>query len=136
MQEGDLPRRAKNYFPIVKESDSGLYTCIISYLYHGQIYNMTSMLELKIRPNSKTNADLYSCHLKRLILSVFLFSLIAAKTWKTAVITSPQPNGIFHVDLGEPRSRCMDALFNLLKLLPIPITSHVNFNFNFLQAPQ
>ncbi|XP_065327625.1 uncharacterized protein LOC134617143 [Pelmatolapia mariae] len=62
------------YFPSVKKEDSGIYTCTRSYLYDGQIYNMTSTVKLDVQPNKIT---------------------------KKAVIISPENKQIFEVDLGS-----------------------------------
>ncbi|KAM3626115.1 uncharacterized protein V6R79_022798 [Siganus canaliculatus] len=63
------------YFPSVKENDSGVYTCTRSYLYRGQIYNMTMRVSLDVRPK---------------IIK------------KTAAIISPKMNAVFEVELGAP----------------------------------
>lgn len=42
------------YFSRVNERDSGLYICTRSYLYHGQLYNMTFRVALEVQPSSKT----------------------------------------------------------------------------------
>ncbi|KAG8001289.1 Interleukin-18 receptor 1 [Nibea albiflora] len=39
-----------SYFSRVKENDHGVYTCTRPYLYHGQIYNMTFTVVLKVNP--------------------------------------------------------------------------------------
>ncbi|KAG8001290.1 Interleukin-18 receptor 1, partial [Nibea albiflora] len=39
-----------SYFSRVKENDHGVYTCTRPYLYHGQIYNMTFTVMLKVDP--------------------------------------------------------------------------------------
>ncbi|XP_019212594.1 uncharacterized protein LOC102076609 isoform X1 [Oreochromis niloticus] len=62
------------YFPSVKKEDSGIYTCTRSYLYDGQIYNMTSTVKLDVQPNKIT---------------------------KKAVIISPKNNQAFDVDLDS-----------------------------------
>ncbi|XP_039866655.1 interleukin-1 receptor accessory protein-like [Simochromis diagramma] len=62
------------YFPSVKKEDSGIYTCTRSYLYDGQIYNMTSTVKLDVQPNKIT---------------------------KKAVIISPENKQVFEVDLGS-----------------------------------
>ncbi|XP_073321058.1 interleukin-1 receptor type 1-like isoform X2 [Pagrus major] len=64
-----------NYFPSVEENDRGVYTCTRSYLYRGQIYNMTSTVELDVQPSKKNE--------------------------KSAVITSPHMSDVFPVDLGS-----------------------------------
>ncbi|XP_073320953.1 interleukin-1 receptor accessory protein-like [Pagrus major] len=64
-----------NYFPSVEENDRGVYTCTRSYLYRGQIYNMTSTVELDVQPSTKVE--------------------------KSAVITSPRMSDVFPVDLGS-----------------------------------
>ncbi|XP_071344864.1 interleukin-18 receptor 1-like [Trachinotus anak] len=62
------------YFPSVEKKDSGVYTCTRSYLYQGQIYNMTFTVELEVKPQ---------------------------KFKKPAVIVSPHNNDVFRVDLGS-----------------------------------
>ncbi|XP_019212600.1 interleukin-1 receptor accessory protein isoform X2 [Oreochromis niloticus] len=62
------------YFPSVKKEDSGIYTCTRSYLYDGQIYNMTSTVKLDVQPNKIT---------------------------EKAVIISPENKQVFEVDLGS-----------------------------------
>lgn len=62
------------YFPSVKKEDSGNYTCTWSYLYDGQIYNMTSTVKLDVQPSKIT---------------------------KKAVIISPEHKQVFEVDLGS-----------------------------------
>ncbi|XP_039866647.1 interleukin-18 receptor 1-like isoform X1 [Simochromis diagramma] len=62
------------YFSSVKKEDSGIYTCTRSYLYDGQIYNMTSTVKLDVQPNKIT---------------------------KKAVIISPENKQVFEVDLGS-----------------------------------
>ncbi|XP_063736763.1 X-linked interleukin-1 receptor accessory protein-like 2 [Eleginops maclovinus] len=41
------------YFTSVEEKDHGVYTCTRSYLYYGQIYNMTFTVLLDIQPKEK-----------------------------------------------------------------------------------
>ncbi|KAK5601828.1 hypothetical protein CRENBAI_019934 [Crenichthys baileyi] len=60
-------------FPSVLEKDGGIYTCIRSFLYNGQIYNMSFTVVLEIQPSK---------HGKSKILS-------------------PQQNDVFLVDLGS-----------------------------------
>ncbi|XP_063344258.1 interleukin-1 receptor accessory protein-like [Pelmatolapia mariae] len=62
------------YFPSVKKEDSGNYTCTRSYLYDGQIYNMTSTVKLDVQPSKIT---------------------------EKAVIISPKNKQVFEVDLGS-----------------------------------
>uniref|UniRef100_A0A671WSJ6 Interleukin-18 receptor 1-like n=1 Tax=Sparus aurata TaxID=8175 RepID=A0A671WSJ6_SPAAU len=64
-----------SYFSSVKENDGGVYTCTRSYLYHGQIYNMTSTVKLEVQPEKKPK--------------------------KLAEITSPRMSEVFPVDLGS-----------------------------------
>ncbi|XP_045887840.1 interleukin-18 receptor 1-like isoform X2 [Micropterus dolomieu] len=72
-KEGEsLPKAS--YFPKVEKNDQGVYTCIRSYLYHGQIYNMTFTVVLDVQPNKKSG--------------------------ETAIL-SPCENDVFHVDLGS-----------------------------------
>lgn len=65
------------YFPRVRKSDRGVYICTRSYLYHGQVYNKTSTLVLRVEPNKESE--------------------------KSPVITSPRMDDVFHVDLGLPK---------------------------------
>uniref|UniRef100_A0A8D3AP66 Interleukin-18 receptor 1-like n=1 Tax=Scophthalmus maximus TaxID=52904 RepID=A0A8D3AP66_SCOMX len=61
-------------FPSVEEKHGGVYTCTRSYLYHGQMYNMTYTVALDVKPK---------------------------KIEKTAVIISPRNADVFNVDLGS-----------------------------------
>lgn len=75
----------KDYFSSVRESDQGLYTCRRSYLYHGQIYNMTFTVKLDIKPK---------------------------ETMKMGGIFSPRPDEVFLVDvervhLKETKEQCL-----------------------------
>ncbi|XP_044048601.1 interleukin-1 receptor accessory protein-like [Siniperca chuatsi] len=73
-KEGEsLPKNS--YFSSVEENDHGVYTCTRSYLYHGQIYNMTLSVVLDVQPNKKMD--------------------------KSAEITSPRMSEVFLVDLGS-----------------------------------
>uniref|UniRef100_A0A3Q2UZM8 Interleukin 18 receptor 1 n=1 Tax=Haplochromis burtoni TaxID=8153 RepID=A0A3Q2UZM8_HAPBU len=72
-KEGE-PSPKDGYFSSVKKEDSGIYTCTWSYLYDGQIYNMTSMVKLDVQPSKIT---------------------------KKAVIISPENKQVFEVDLGS-----------------------------------
>ncbi|XP_070691781.1 uncharacterized protein [Pempheris klunzingeri] len=63
------------YFEKVEEEDRGFYICTRSYFTYGQIYNMTFTRKLDVYPNKKPH--------------------------KSAVITSPQMNDVFEVDLGS-----------------------------------
>ncbi|XP_030581960.1 interleukin-1 receptor accessory protein-like isoform X2 [Archocentrus centrarchus] len=65
---------SNDYFSSVKKEDSGIYTCTRSYLYDGQLYNMTSTMNLDVQPSEKSN---------------------------TSVIISPKDNQIFDVDLDS-----------------------------------
>ncbi|KAJ4939050.1 hypothetical protein JOQ06_028513 [Pogonophryne albipinna] len=47
--EGESTPKA-SYFSTVEEKDHGVYTCTRSYLYYGQIYNMTFTVVLDIQP--------------------------------------------------------------------------------------
>ncbi|XP_070761970.1 interleukin-1 receptor type 1-like [Enoplosus armatus] len=72
-KEGEsLPR--DSHFSSVEENDHGVYTCTRSYLYHGQIYNMTFTVELDVQPKEKPVAS---------------------------VILTPRANDVFPVDLGS-----------------------------------
>ncbi|KAM9367002.1 interleukin-1 receptor accessory protein-like [Symphorus nematophorus] len=62
------------YFSSVKKNDRGVYTCTRSYLYHGQIYNMTFTMELDVQPKKISK--------------------------KPAMITEPRMGQVFPVDLG------------------------------------
>ncbi|KAI9533102.1 hypothetical protein NQZ68_026655 [Dissostichus eleginoides] len=64
-----------DYFSSVEEKDQGVYTCTRSYLYYGQIYNMTFTVVLDIQPKEKP---------------------------KYPGIISPQ-SGVIHVHLGSPK---------------------------------
>uniref|UniRef100_A0A3P9BDF4 Uncharacterized LOC101475796 n=1 Tax=Maylandia zebra TaxID=106582 RepID=A0A3P9BDF4_9CICH len=72
-KEGE-PSPKDGYFSSVKKEDSGIYTCTWSYLYDGQIYNMTSMVKLDVQPSEIT---------------------------KKAVIISPENSQEFDVDLDS-----------------------------------
>ncbi|XP_040898459.1 interleukin-18 receptor 1-like [Toxotes jaculatrix] len=73
LKEGEsLPTRG--YFRSVEEKDRGVYTCTRSYLYHGQIYNRTFTVALRVQPK---------------------------QIMQTAVIMSPHNKEVFHVDLGS-----------------------------------
>ncbi|XP_033941939.1 interleukin-1 receptor type 2-like isoform X2 [Pseudochaenichthys georgianus] len=48
-KEGESSPKA-SYFSSVEEKDHGVYTCTRSYLYYGQIYNMTFTVVLDIQP--------------------------------------------------------------------------------------
>ncbi|XP_042344683.1 interleukin-18 receptor 1-like [Plectropomus leopardus] len=61
----------------VEKKDQGVYTCTRSYLYYGQIYNMTFTVELDVQPKKKTE--------------------------KPGSITSPKEGERFPVDLGAPK---------------------------------
>nr|AGS55351.1 interleukin-18 receptor 1 [Sparus aurata] len=74
-KKGDSSLTA-SYFSSVKENDGGVYTCTRSYLYHGQIYNMTSTVKLEVQPETE-------------------------KPKKLAEITSPRMSEVFPVDLGS-----------------------------------
>ncbi|XP_028258334.1 interleukin-18 receptor 1-like [Parambassis ranga] len=72
-KEGD-PLPTDSFISTVEENDSGVYTCTRSYLYQGQLYNMSFTVVLHVKP-SKTSGQ--------------------------SVILSPHPNDVFHVDLGS-----------------------------------
>uniref|UniRef100_A0A3P8ULD3 Interleukin-18 receptor 1-like n=1 Tax=Cynoglossus semilaevis TaxID=244447 RepID=A0A3P8ULD3_CYNSE len=63
-----------NYFPTVEKQNSGLYTCVRSYQYQGQKYNMTFTVILDVQPK---------------------------KAEKTAAIISPRDDDVIHVELGS-----------------------------------
>ncbi|XP_036952492.1 interleukin-18 receptor 1-like [Acanthopagrus latus] len=73
-KEGESSLTA-SYFSSVEENDGGVYTCTRSYLYHGQIYNMTSTVKLEVQPKKKSK--------------------------KLAEIISPRMSEVFPVDLGS-----------------------------------
>ncbi|XP_036952063.1 interleukin-18 receptor 1-like isoform X1 [Acanthopagrus latus] len=73
-KEGESSLTA-SYFSSVEENDGGVYTCTRSYLYHGQIYNMTSTVKLEVQPKKIPK--------------------------KLAEITSPRMSEVFPVDLGS-----------------------------------
>uniref|UniRef100_A0A3Q4BSJ3 Interleukin 18 receptor 1 n=1 Tax=Mola mola TaxID=94237 RepID=A0A3Q4BSJ3_MOLML len=76
------------YFSRVKKTDHGVYSCMRSYLYDGQIYNMTFKIVLDVKGKTKA-------------------------FWKYAAITSPLMNATFHVDLGSPFSiNCTASLYS------------------------
>ncbi|KAM6943567.1 interleukin-18 receptor 1-like [Xenentodon cancila] len=62
-----------SYFPSVEEKDSGVYICKSSYLYAGQMYNMTFAVPLTVKQETIR---------------------------KYSKITSPQDGQVFHVELG------------------------------------
>nr|XP_020461174.1 X-linked interleukin-1 receptor accessory protein-like 2 [Monopterus albus] len=71
--EGEsLPK--SSYFSSVEMTDHGVYTCTRSYLYRGQMYNMTFTVELDVKQKEPE---------------------------RTAVITSPHDSDVFDVDLGS-----------------------------------
>ncbi|CAI5645088.1 unnamed protein product [Oreochromis niloticus] len=72
-KEGE-PSPKDGYFSSVKKEDSGIYTCTWSYLYDGQIYNMTTMVKFDVQPSKIT---------------------------EKAVIISPKNNQAFDVDLDS-----------------------------------
>ncbi|KAF7212333.1 interleukin-1 receptor type 1-like [Nothobranchius furzeri] len=63
-----------HYFSSVQDKDSGVYTCIRSYLYRGHIYNRSFTVALDVQPSRK---------------------------YRQSVILSPQHNDVFPVDLGS-----------------------------------
>uniref|UniRef100_A0A3Q3QTI9 Interleukin-1 receptor accessory protein-like 1 n=1 Tax=Monopterus albus TaxID=43700 RepID=A0A3Q3QTI9_MONAL len=72
-KEGEsLPK--SSYFSSVEMTDHGVYTCTRSYLYRGQMYNMTFTVELDVKQKEPE---------------------------RTAVITSPHDSDVFDVDLGS-----------------------------------
>ncbi|XP_069553927.1 interleukin-1 receptor-like 1 [Brachyistius frenatus] len=86
-----------HYFGIVNKNDSGNYTCIKHYLYHGQIYNETLNVVLDVQPNKKEQ--------------------------KHAVIASPREGEVFDVELGSTKVidcvaetfSCQHSLFWLIE---------------------
>ncbi|XP_041838467.1 interleukin-18 receptor 1-like isoform X2 [Melanotaenia boesemani] len=64
----------QNYFLSVEEEDSGVYTCTRSYVYDGQIYNMTFTVVLDVKPSKQIGQS---------------------------VILAPKQNDVFPVDLGS-----------------------------------
>lgn len=52
LQEGESS--SPYYISSVEEKDGGIYTCVRSYLYGGQMYNMTFAVALDVQPGSKT----------------------------------------------------------------------------------
>ncbi|XP_042349052.1 uncharacterized protein LOC121947919 [Plectropomus leopardus] len=60
----------------VEKKDQGVYTCTRSYLYYGQIYNMTFTVELDVQPKKES---------------------------RPSVILSPSKGEIFLVDLGSTK---------------------------------
>ncbi|XP_030582053.1 interleukin-18 receptor 1-like [Archocentrus centrarchus] len=63
---------SNGYFSSVKKEDSGIYNCTWSYLYDGQLYNITATVKLDVQPSENS---------------------------KKSVIISPKDNQIFDVDL-------------------------------------
>lgn len=53
LQEGESS--TPYYISSVEEKDGGIYTCVRSYLYGGQMYNMTFAVALDVQPGSKTH---------------------------------------------------------------------------------
>nr|XP_057945361.1 interleukin-18 receptor 1-like [Doryrhamphus excisus] len=84
---GESLHEVNSYFSNVETKDHGVYTCIRSYLYDGQIYNMSFTLILDVQPH-ETNMD------------------------KHAVITSPRANETIYVDVGLPAVIKCEALMN------------------------
>ncbi|KAM9367003.1 interleukin-1 receptor type 1-like [Symphorus nematophorus] len=68
-----LPTAA--YFSSVEENDSGVYICTRSYLYSGQIHNMTFTVVLNVQPKKKLK--------------------------EPAKITAPHMGQVFHINLGS-----------------------------------
>lgn len=55
LQEGESSSSSSPYYiSSVEEKDGGIYTCVRSYLYGGQMYNMTFAVALDVQPGSKT----------------------------------------------------------------------------------
>ncbi|KAL3061162.1 hypothetical protein OYC64_009382 [Pagothenia borchgrevinki] len=75
-KEGESSPKVIDYFSSVEEKDHGVYTCTRSYLYYGNIYNMTFTVVLDIQPKEKLRLP--------------------------SVIISPQ-SGVIHVNLGSPK---------------------------------
>uniref|UniRef100_A0AAV2LST0 Uncharacterized protein n=1 Tax=Knipowitschia caucasica TaxID=637954 RepID=A0AAV2LST0_KNICA len=75
-------------FPRVTESDGGAYTCVRSFLFRGQVYNMTFNVTLDIQPK---------------------------ETIKNEGIISPSPNEVFSADVGSPLViNCTAMIFSIL----------------------
>ncbi|XP_061608884.1 interleukin-1 receptor-like 1 isoform X1 [Phyllopteryx taeniolatus] len=85
-KEGESTQEVDGSFSSVVDTDHGVYTCTRPYLYDGQIYNMSFTVVLDIRP-SQPNVD------------------------KHTVISSPQPNTTFFVDVGSPFVTGCEAVF-------------------------
>lgn len=103
------------YFSSVKESDHGVYTCTRTYLYNGQIYNMTFTVVLDVQTNSKTNTlwqyfSSWKFRFSKESCKVFTSFFYTEKSIKFEVITSPQMNDTIYVELGEPPSSWVDTL--------------------------
>uniref|UniRef100_A0A4W6CFL0 TIR domain-containing protein n=1 Tax=Lates calcarifer TaxID=8187 RepID=A0A4W6CFL0_LATCA len=76
----------RSYFSRVEAKDSGVYTCTRSYLYHGQIYNMTFTVVLNVKTKEAA---------------------------KTAEIISPHQDEVFPVDLGSAKViNCTAVVFS------------------------
>ncbi|XP_018539217.1 interleukin-18 receptor 1 isoform X1 [Lates calcarifer] len=76
----------RSYFSRVEAKDSGVYTCTRSYLYHGQIYNMTFTVVLNVKTKEAV---------------------------KTAEIISPHQDEVFPVDLGSAKViNCTAVVFS------------------------
>ncbi|XP_075994644.1 interleukin-18 receptor 1-like isoform X2 [Genypterus blacodes] len=63
------------HFPSVRDADSGVYSCVRSYLYDGRLYNMTRTTELDVEADERSG--------------------------RNPVIVSPQANQLFSVDLDS-----------------------------------
>ncbi|XP_061596951.1 interleukin-1 receptor type 2-like isoform X2 [Cololabis saira] len=67
-------KTSPSYFPSVEDKDSGVYTCKRSYLYSGQMYNMTFAVPLTVKQETVR---------------------------KCSKITSPQDGQVYPVELGS-----------------------------------
>uniref|UniRef100_A0A3Q0STA4 Interleukin 18 receptor 1 n=1 Tax=Amphilophus citrinellus TaxID=61819 RepID=A0A3Q0STA4_AMPCI len=76
---------SNGYFSSVKKEDSGIYNCTWSYLYDGQLYNITSTVKLDVQPSEKS---------------------------KKPVIISPKNNQIFDVDLDSVVIDCKAVMYS------------------------
>uniref|UniRef100_A0A3Q4HSR9 Ig-like domain-containing protein n=1 Tax=Neolamprologus brichardi TaxID=32507 RepID=A0A3Q4HSR9_NEOBR len=91
-KEGE-PSPKDGYFSSVKKEDSDIYTCTWSYLYDGQIYNMTTMVKLDVQPSGKKNT-----------FCKFLFS-------KTLICVFQNINSTVVIDCKAVTSSDIDELF-------------------------
>ncbi|XP_019742320.1 interleukin-18 receptor 1-like isoform X1 [Hippocampus comes] len=86
-KEGESAQ-VNGYFPSAEDTDHGVYTCTRSYLFDGQMYNMSYTVVLDVQPNQR-NSD------------------------KHAVISYPLANEIIYVDVGSPAViKCEAVLYS------------------------